>query len=157
WQASCSGAARAPMRFCPLARAFATFLLLLVSSRGMAASGDLDPSFGVGGLIDTQFAGTYPEAAFAVLLQPDGKLVLVGQEASGYAGIGIARYLADGTLDGSFGNGGLVATGYPDPLFQIGTAAALQADGKIVVLAYAFGLLRFDPDGSLDDSFADHG
>jgi uncharacterized delta-60 repeat protein len=76
----------------------------------------------------------------------------------------LARYNADGTLDASFGSGGIVAT-------QVGYAAriealALQPDGKIVASAVTsetyngqrrLALARYAPDGALDATFGSSG
>jgi uncharacterized delta-60 repeat protein len=61
-----------------------------------------------------------------------------------------------GALDPTFGVGGLVRT--PFPVGGIAHAAAVQADGKIVVAGESdgsFALARYNPDGSLDSTF-DH-
>ena len=49
-----------------------------------------------------------------------------------YEKFALARYLADGTLDTSFGNGGKVTTGL-SPYSDYGRTVAVQSDGKIVV------------------------
>jgi uncharacterized delta-60 repeat protein len=73
------------------------------------------------------------------------------------------RLLANGTIDGSFGNGGRVQTSFTDR----GDAAlgvALQADGKIVAAGVSnsqgnadFAVARYDRDGNLDTSFSQDG
>jgi uncharacterized delta-60 repeat protein len=73
----------------------------------------------------------------------------------------LARFSLDGALDAAFGSGGLVTTGDHD----VANAVALQSDGKIVVAggtspgdeSSAFGLARYDRDGSLDPHFGDGG
>lgn len=114
----------------------------------------LDPTFGKGGIVITDFGGQ--ETANAAALQPDGKIIAAG--SSFFAGVALARYNPNGSLDNSFGNGGKVSfTNFP----SIGVyAIALQSDGKIVVAGTVknaitptgdFVVLRFNPDGSLDD------
>src|SRR5690349_1097145 len=69
-------------------------------------SGTLDPSFGTGGIVTTDFAGA-GDGAFAIAVQTDGKLVVAGvafiNDVSNFA---LARYNSNGTLDASFGTGG---------------------------------------------------
>ena len=67
--------------------------------------GTLDPGFGDGGKVRTRF----PEgaAAHAVLVQPDGKIVVGGSSGGDFA---LARYTTDGSLDAGFGRGGTVTT-----------------------------------------------
>jgi uncharacterized delta-60 repeat protein len=92
--------------------------------------GTLDPSFGTGGVVTTDFGGD--AEAYAVVEQPDGKIVAVGEAQEGFA---VARYLPDGTLDAGFGNGGIVLTPIPLPgtAYAEATAVVLQPDGKILV------------------------
>jgi uncharacterized delta-60 repeat protein len=128
------------------------------------ANGTLDTTFGTGGKVTTDFAGN-DDQAFAVVLQPDGKIVAAGQAGSGYRGgdFALARYNANGTLDTTFGTGGKVTTdfaGNDDQAF----AVVLQADGKIVAAGVAktsrsgdFALARYNPNGSLDATFGTGG
>src|SRR5439155_25013456 len=60
--------------------------------------GTADSSFGMGGMVRTDFTSTYTsfDEAKAVTLQSDGKVVVAGGNVTG--DIALARYLADGTL-----------------------------------------------------------
>jgi uncharacterized delta-60 repeat protein len=96
--------------------------------------------------------------AKAGLLQPDGRIVAVGQ--AGTSSIGAARYNVDGSLDPTFGNGGTVIAPVPGS-FEI-QDAVLQPDGKIVIagttpfspfLSRDFALIRLLPSGAADTSF----
>lgn len=115
--------------------------------------GRLDAGFGAGGVATGPCCG-----AFAVALQPDGKILQAGFSGrANRAAFAVTRYRSDGALDGTFGSGG-VALG-PD-----GGAEGLtvQPDGKIVVAgtateAYAFNLARFNADGTLDQGFGSGG
>ncbi len=104
------------------------------------------------------------DMALGVTVQPDGRIVAVGGAANG-TGFAIARYLADGTLDPTFGSGGTVLTpmGY-------GTAQAnsvvVQPDGKLLVSGWAtwlprgssqFAVARYLEDGRLDAGFGTNG
>jgi uncharacterized delta-60 repeat protein len=73
--------------------------------------GALDPGFGGGGTLRTDFTGSDGfDVAQGVALQTDGKIVVAGEAGSFSTGggIGLARYLANGTLDSAFGQGGKV-------------------------------------------------
>jgi uncharacterized delta-60 repeat protein len=118
--------------------------------------GSLDPTFGVGGKVMTAFLPGSNGVASAVLLRADGKIVVGGSSASEFA---LARYLSDGALDPSFGNGGRVITPISsanDHPFDL----AVQSDGKLVAAGWSFqgggphiALARYNRDGSLDTSF----
>jgi len=122
-------------------------LLFLGSAAG--APGDLDATFGSGGVTRTAIGSA--AIADALTLQPDGRILLAGSAypADGFA---VVRYNADGSLDASFGSDGRA-------IGPQGSAVALavQADGKILVAgAYVGGsmaVFRFTAEGSLDTAF----
>ncbi|MFN7626851.1 MAG: hypothetical protein ACK5PZ_08470, partial [Pirellula sp.] len=127
------------------------------------ANGTLDTSFGTGGMVSTAI-GTSNDQGRSVTIQPDGKIVV-----GGYASIGsnedfaLVRYNANGTLDTSFGTGGMVTTAIGTGS-DIGMSVTIQPDGKFVVSGYArigstddFALVRYNPDGSLDTTFGTGG
>ncbi|HEY3021436.1 MAG TPA: hypothetical protein VGJ32_14660, partial [Solirubrobacteraceae bacterium] len=93
--------------------------------------GSLDSSFGGAGSTSVDFGGD--DTAFAMALQPDGKIVVAGRSNAGDnpSNFAVARLLPDGSPDGSFGTGGkmLVDFGRDDQ----GRAVSLQPDGKILV------------------------
>ncbi len=111
-------------------------LFLVLAALALAASGDLDPSFGSDGVINPGFSVN------ALAIQPDDKIVVSGDA--------VARYNPDGTLDFTFGNNGLVAT---SPAMA---AMTLQSDGKIVVAGQRT-MIRLNSNGSLDTSFGSSG
>jgi uncharacterized delta-60 repeat protein len=98
-----------------------------------------------------------PSIALApnVAQQADGK-ILVNSYAFGSAGqcSVLFRYNADGSLDTTFGTDGVVWTA---PESATGGSVAVQADGKIVVVAGDFTLARYNSDGSFDTSFGTGG
>jgi uncharacterized delta-60 repeat protein len=154
-------------------------LMETMEPRQFLSAGQLDPSFGTAGIaqINNGLAG-----ASAVSLQSDGKIVVnaehdvsdgtitrIGQDSTQ------VRFNADGTIDTSFGNGGIsgVSIGGSGPvtvgkddnaLDHVGTTLAL-ADGKFLFLGSrliteAGGhqvVSRYNADGSLDSSFGDQG
>jgi uncharacterized delta-60 repeat protein len=129
-----------------------------------AAPGDLDPTFGQGGIARVDYGGHDNGEALAV--QPDGKILVSGRASlPGQDAIGMARLNPDGSLDASFGNGGRVFVQPFGSFFSV-EDLALQPDGKIVVggsvdlgpgFSYNFWLLRLNPDGSHDLGFGTGG
>jgi len=117
--------------------------------------GSLDATFGIGGKVTTDFSSN-SDQAYAIAIQQDGKIVLAGQS---HFNFGLVRYNTDGSLDTTFGTGGKVTTAFNS---CCGTAlsVAIHTDGKIVAAGQVqsdFGLVRYNPDGSLDTSFDSDG
>jgi uncharacterized delta-60 repeat protein len=145
----------------------AAAIMLLFSASGQmaqAAGGDLDPTFGTGGQVTTDFSHS-TDIAYAVALQPDGKLVVVGTayKNNDYSNedFAVSRYNVDGTLDTTFGGDGKVRTDFPG-LAAVASSVLVQPDGKILVAGGAFPLftflgdfklVRYNRNGSLDTSF----
>jgi uncharacterized delta-60 repeat protein len=147
--------------------------------------GTPDPSFGSEGSVQTLLG--YGAAARDVVLQPDGKIIAAGSSVPGDPPpppppppapppppppgpppepwrMTLVRYNADGSLDSSFGSGGVVRTavGYSSQIYSL----ALRPDGKIVVAGWSdesiYGpgglvLARYEPNGALDAAFGDQG
>ena len=150
-----------------------TFLLARYDEHGVP-----DPGFGDGGhvLVPLRTAnaagdGTIPvdvAQGFDLAIQPDGRIVVAGDafvpfnplggEPTGFANVALARYMPDGTLDPSFGQGGVVAR---DSVPGSAQAVRVQPDGKIVVAgrspANGFLVARYLPDGAIDRGFGTNG
>jgi uncharacterized delta-60 repeat protein len=128
--------------------------------------GTADADFGNNGLVTTDFAGAEDDA-LAVAVQPDGKIVVVGQAAiQGQNDFAVASYNSDGSLDSCFGAGGKVTVDFNQKSdFATSVAIAADGSGKIVVAGGAtvagslpyFGLIRLNADGTLDSSFGTGG
>ena len=72
--------------------------------------GSLDRTFGADGKVISDFGW---RGAFALTLQPDGKLVAAGaQDIGNRPAFALGRYLPNGSLDPAFGVGGKVATDF---------------------------------------------
>ena len=137
---------------------FALAILLCVATQAAAQAGHLDTTFANKGV----FAATSLSEANAVAIQKDGKIVVAGTGANN--GDTLIRLNTDGTLDSSFGSGG-IANFTPQQIAFGFFALAIQSDGKIV--AAADGALngrepvmqaaRVNTDGSLDTSFGSGG
>lgn len=137
-------------------------LLGVSSAATLPLAGNLDPSFGSGGVVTHDLGSGEGPAITGIAVQPDGKIVVAGGASPGDHGFLLARYLPDGSLDPRFGNGGYVETRFPSWAFA--RRVALQPDGKIVVAGDSlqgdgdeFTLARYNPDGSLDRSFGTDG
>lgn len=125
--------------------------------------GSLDRSFGTGGRVTTSLDGY--AAAAAVVIQADGKLVVVGTAGLDHAhdsSFALVRYGTDGSLDPSFGRGGIVMTNLAVDGDDEAYTAAIQADQRVVVAGVSdsspgFVLTRYNRDGKLDGSFGSHG
>jgi len=110
------------------------------------------------------FAPGKNEEAKAILILPDGRTVAGGEgNAGGYAQHGVMRFLANGSLDPTFGNGGKVSVDF-GRLSHV-HSMALQPDGKIVIVGESYGganesraaMARLNTDGSLDTTFGQNG
>ena len=119
------------------------------------SSGQLDPAFGDGGVtLVENFTATFADGR-TLLLQPDGKLLFVGTLLRGLeSGISVGRLNADGSLDDTFGTGGLVLLADTESLLSRGFIR--RADGKLNVLAgptdAGYTLIQLNADGSPDTS-----
>ena len=158
--------------------------------------GTLDATFGTGGKVTTYTTvgtgagGTvtryfYIGSAKAVAIQSDGKIVVAGyiynspqHVNSNQHDFALARFNTDGTLDATFGSGGIVVTalrpGNDNNDMDYAYAVAIQADGKIVaagstgphpngsydpnaVTTENFALVRYNMNGTPDTSFGASG
>jgi uncharacterized delta-60 repeat protein len=131
--------------------------------RRLLASGDLDPTFGVGGRLEEEiprFAGV----SDAVQLTGGKILVSGGTDAprpEDRAQYMFRRYNADGSLDSTFGDHGVVLGNFTDEPGDDSFIAQiiLEPSGKIVARGTGAGHLiaRFNADGSIDTSFSNDG
>jgi uncharacterized delta-60 repeat protein len=127
-------------------------------------SGQLDNSFGTNGVVLTSNGDSNYGEGLAI--QPDGKIIQVGRGFTfpNNQYFAIARFNSDGSLDNSFGFGGTLLTTIGN-VYPTATCVAVQPDDKIVVGGYSvsetfissFCLIRYNSDGSLDESFGTSG
>ena len=124
--------------------------------------GSPDTGFGNNGWVITDFGGN--DEARAMLLQPDGKIILAGYTDAGpNFDFALARYHPNGSLDTSFAADGLLVSdlnGEHDSAY----GAALQPDGKLVLTGFTFNgsdndivLARYLADGSPDTTLGGTG
>lgn len=144
-------------------------LLLGIIIFGLSAysqtAGSLDTSFGTGGKVITSI-NTGSDKANGVALQSDGKIVVAGVTTSTITGKDFVcvRYNSDGTLDTTFGTGGIVTTDVQTGSDDVAYSLAIQSDGKIILGGYSddgsqkkAALVRYNSNGTIDSSFGTSG
>jgi uncharacterized delta-60 repeat protein len=136
-----------------------------------SGSGDLDPSFGRAGIATRDVFG-HDDSADAVTITRSGEIVVAGTAAhdsldaiNPNTDFFVVRYRDDGSLDTSFGSGGVVTVdlaGQDDWL----TDVVEQPDGKLLLVGTteasgpfveSAGIVRLLPDGTRDRSFGRNG
>ena len=147
------------------------FILLVFSMQGVnsiaQSCNTIDPSFGTGGIatgytFNGNNGGPYSRN---ILVQADNKIIQIAgiRDASNISKFAVIRYKSAGSLDSTFGTNGraLTSVGSNDSYPQAG---AIQVDGKIIVTGntlngnnWDFALVRYNSDGSLDNSFGTNG
>lgn len=125
----------------------------------------LDPTFGTNGRVTTDFSSTTTSNRnYATIVDSQGRILAGGNVNDTGVKFALARYLANGSLDTSFGNGGKVIL--PNPADPSGiTSLVEQSDGKYVAVGtleltngrYTAAVLRFNEDGTLDNTFGSGG
>lgn len=129
-----------------------------VLASGTSAGGP-DNGFGTMGIANTTVG-----RCKGVVRLDDGRLVTTADEdTAGTGGFGIARFAANGTLDGSFGSGG-VSQAFQDS-FAFVRNIVRQPDGKYLAVGQAGGIgspkslvvARFEEGGSPDAGFGTQG
>jgi uncharacterized delta-60 repeat protein len=130
------------------------------------ADGTPDVSFGTGGITRTPI-GTGEDIANAMVLQPNGRIVLAGSTyaADGHRDFALARYTAGGALDPDF-SGGKVTTAV-GPSDDYAYALLLMPWGRIVAAGSArintsnsetdLAVVAYNADGTLDRFFGNAG
>jgi uncharacterized delta-60 repeat protein len=125
-------------------------------------NGTVDSTFGVNGSVITDI-GNNADVLNSINIQSDGKILVSGSSfVTGAAyNFAVVRYNIDGSLDNSFGNGGIVTNdiGGNDRPFSM----AIQNDGKIILAGRStipqsnFAIVRYNINGTLDNTFDSDG
>jgi len=141
--------------------------MLALSPSAFAAAGQLDKTFGNGGIFLAQNAGLNDSSATSVAIQSDGKIVVAGQAMSPRDGPqpAVVRLNPNGSLDTSFGKSGLAIADFDEGGGEMATGVIIQSDGKIVIGVSignadgvaALALARFNANGSVDTIFGNAG
>jgi uncharacterized delta-60 repeat protein len=130
------------------------------------AGGRLDSTFSNNGTVRTSINRCECASAYAIAVQPDGKIVVSGETQKmalwgrAHSSIALVRYRRDGKLDRSFGHNGKVVTNLGRG-WDAANAVIVRPSGKIIAAGTAggrtFALARYNPDGTLDPTFDDDG
>jgi uncharacterized delta-60 repeat protein len=129
-------------------------------------NGETDSTFGTNGWVfDKNFTNNdfyITNMPNRLVVQPDDKILLTSQlKATHNWPFAIARYTANGAVDNSFHQTGIVVTDLADNSDGYSTAIALQADGKILLggssVASAKCIVRYNQNGNPDSSFGTNG
>jgi uncharacterized delta-60 repeat protein len=123
--------------------------------------GRLDPTFDGDGKVLTDLGGN--DYAFDLAIDPDGMIVVAGERDASRDTFAVVRYRPNGSLDPTFGNGGVVLTSF-GRRFQSANAVALGRGGAIVVAGATSNgstsrsaMARYRTDGRLDRTFGRNG
>lgn len=125
-------------------------------------NGTLDNTYGTGGIAKTTVTTSY-DYMTCMLIQPDGKVVVGGYSYVGaYYHLTLVRYNTNGTLDNTFGTGGIVKTTAGANITNWGFGITLQPDGKIVMCGMTSGsntqvFVRYNTNGTPDNTFGTGG
>jgi uncharacterized delta-60 repeat protein len=127
--------------------------------------GNLDPTFGEGGVVTYGGSENGTDIGFGVAVQPDEKILVAGEHRIGTSQDALLlRYNHDGTPDSSFGTNGVVSYNGGGNDHDVAYAVSLQDDGKIVVSGSEYNgvnkdalIMRFNHDGTRDSTFGING
>lgn len=130
------------------------------------SDGSVDPTFGNGGTVTTNI-GVEDDQAYAIALQSDGKIVAAGRRGIQFypteqrkGNVALTRYNPGGSLDATFGNGGIVVNDFGQGLESYAISLMIQPDGRIIIAgesSYEFLVARYNPNGTLDTTFGGSG
>ena len=143
------------------------------------SDGIIDSSFGTNGFVTTP-VGAYNDYAYSIAIQNNGNILAAGysesnsihsstekssaiqkSEAGSYHNFTLVSYNSDGTLDETFANSGIALSQVGESHTSL-SSAAIQKSGKILIAGSftspnSMGIARFNSDGTIDNSFLDHG
>jgi uncharacterized delta-60 repeat protein len=132
--------------------------------RCLLNAGSIDPTFGNGAGYVTTSTSTGTDGARSVLIQPNGDIVAVGNAVTSSTGVrvfAVERYNPDGSLDTSFGSGGIAfgpqAWGISGALYPAGTTNAGDIVEEGDYNSQYQVLARFNTNGTLDTTFGTGG
>lgn len=126
------------------------------------SDGTLDGTFGVGGKVVTSI-NNINDVATSMALRNNSKILLAGWSYEGWnPRFALVQYNHDGSLDQTFGAGGIVITSFP--FWSEAWALAVQKDEKVLVAGHSFDgecdnftIVRYNENGSLDSAFGANG
>lgn len=130
-----------------------------ISLTRFKSDGDLDGSYGTGGVAKAAFPENSNSGRAKRL--PGGKVIVAGGSGVGFA---LAQFTSTGQLDPSFGFGGMLTAGFTGESFA--SDVAVRGNGKVIAAGYSgqlsggavtFAALGATPSGARDDSFGSAG
>jgi uncharacterized delta-60 repeat protein len=130
-------------------------LVRALEDRITPMAGQLDPSFGNGGLVTTRFPVSSNDSARSVAIDGLGRIVVAGSSEAEFA---VTRYTTGGALDTSFGGTGIITIPFNSTAAAYGVAIdslnRVIVAGRIVLGTESdFALARLTAAGTLDTSF----
>ncbi|MBE0571883.1 MAG: T9SS type A sorting domain-containing protein [Ignavibacteriaceae bacterium] len=139
-----------------------------VMYRFRGGDGELDDIFGDNGIVVTDFSGNNSLDGVYAGTVLGNKIFLAGEsdETGSNSMFAIAKYNLGGNLDFSFGNSGLVTTDFATMAQDRIRALAIESEGKIIAVGesaptnfspWSWVLARYNPDGTLDNTFGTNG
>lgn len=145
-----------------------TFLAIRLNGDGSydQTFGAFEPVFSNDGTIQFNTFYNSVEVGNKVLLTQDSKIIIVGKTDVFPL---VLKLNSDGSIDNTFGDQGTVKLNmrinqFGERLGGDGYSAALQSDGKILIIGYDdpidkedFGVMRLNTDGSIDSTFGNNG
>ena len=133
-----------------------------LEDRTTPGAGDLDTTFGQGGKVTTDL-GSPNDVIFHLTIDDAGRILAIGSSGDvSNSDFILARYLPDGSLDATFGTGGVVRTDLGGS--EVPVSGVIDSAHRIVLAGHRFAanqndiaLVRYLPDGSLDSTFGNAG
>jgi len=126
------------------------------------SDGSLDVTFGLNGIVQKDL-GPGDDELFDIVLDGSGKILVCGTSGSGNAAnMLFAKFNDDGTIDNTFSFDGMVLTDF-DNGWDVARSMLKQPDSRILIAGISdanggtFAMARFNPDGSLDNTFGTNG
>ena len=149
-------------------------LVLCLAGSAAGAAGDLDPTFGTGGVVESPALGIGGSEAHDLIPLPSGDMVAAGFLVAAFTtnpftidiDFALVRYDTNGVPDPAFGPAGVAHANFAGGNDQA-TAVARQPDGKLIAAGWAgtdstssdieFAVARFNADGTFDSTFSGDG
>ena len=139
-----------------------------VMYRFRGGDGELDDIFGDNGIVVTDFSGNNSMDGVYAGTVLGNKIFLAGESdgTGSNSMFAIAKYNLGGNLDFSFGNSGLITTDFATMQQDRIRDISIEMEGKIIAVGetapeypypWSWALARYNPDGTLDNSFGTNG
>jgi len=123
-----------------------------LEQRALLSIGDIDPSFGEGGIRRIDTVGPADDSAKAIVALPGGGYLVAGQSDMRYT---VAKFTASGDLDNTFGAGGRAVSEFRGTVtsMAVGNGGIYVAGSAIGPAGSDFAVVKFSADGVVDSGF----